>query len=208
MFQQPRAAKKLYLGVVPKAMDEYFQFVAAFPGQSPKEQLGNPAFHVHGGPPPPYAPPVPFALLLNLVAVSGATDAALLGAFLKRYAPQCDPEGDPRLKALIDAAIAFHADHVAPTLKRRAPDAREREALSELEVWLGANPAADAEAIQFEVYEIGKRYGFEPLRSWFQALYEILLGSPQGPRMGTFFALFGVENSRRLIGTALGEVTA
>lgn len=209
MFQQPRAAKKLSPGVIPKAMDEYFQFVAAYPGQAPKEQLGNPAFHVHGGPPPAYAPPVSFALLLNLVAVSGATDAAMLGAYLKRYAPQCEPEADPRLKALLDAAIAFHADQVAPTLKRRPPDDRERGALAELEAWLGANPTADAEAIQFEVYEVGKRHGFEPLRAWFQALYEVLLGSSQGPRMGTFFALYGVANSRRLIGSALGEgVTA
>ena len=77
-------------------------------------------------------------------------------------------------------------------------------ALAELEAWLGANPAADAEAIQFEVYETGKRHGFEPLRSWFQALYKILLGSPQGPRMGTFIALYGVENSRKLIASALG----
>jgi len=205
MFQQPRAAKKLYLGVIPRAMDEYFQFVAAFPGQVPKEQLGNPAFHVHGGPPPAYAPPVPFALLLNLVAVSGATDGAMLGAYLKRYAPACEPEADARLKALIDAAIAFHADHVAPTLKRRAPDALERAALAELEAWLGANLEADSEAIQFELYEIGKRHGFEPLRAWFQALYEVLLGSSQGPRMGTFFALYGVESSSRLIRSALAE---
>jgi lysyl-tRNA synthetase class 1 len=203
MFQQPRAAKKLYLGVVPKAMDDYFQFVAAYPGQSAKERLGNPSFHVHGGPPPAYAPPVSFALLLNLVAVSGASEAGLLGAFLKRYAPACDPEGDPRLRAMIDAAIGYHQDHVAPTLHRRAPDMRERAALAELEAWLAAHPEADAEAIQFEVYEIGKRHGFEPLRAWFQALYEVLLGSPQGPRMGTFFALYGVENSRKLIATAL-----
>ncbi len=206
MFQQPRAAKKLYLGVIPKAMDEYFQFVAAFPRQSAKERLGNPSFHVHGGPPPAYAPPVSFALLLNLVAVSGATDARMLGAYLKRYAPDCEPETDAKLRQMIDAAIAFHADHVAPTLKRRAPDAREREALAELEVWLGGNPDASAEDIQNEVYEIGKRYAFDPLRAWFQALYEILLGSAQGPRMGTFFALYGIDNSRRLIGEALGEV--
>lgn len=205
MFQQPRAAKKLYLGVIPKAMDEYFQFVAAFPRQTPKEQLGNPSFHVHGGPPPAYAPPVSFALLLNLVAVSGASDAAMLGAFLKRYAPDCDPAGDPRLKAMVDAAIGFHTDHVAPTLKRRAPDAREAAALRELADWLAANPQSDAESIQNEVYEIGKRHAFEPLRGWFQALYEILLGSPQGPRMGTFFALYGVENSRRLIADALSD---
>ena len=208
MYQQPRAAKKLYLGVIPKAMDEYFQFAANFPGQPAKERLGNPSFHVHGGPPPAYQPPVSFALLLNLVAVSGASDAAMLGSFLKRYAPDSDPEGDPRLKAMIDAAIGYHADHVAPTLQRRAPDAREKAALADLAAWLAANPDAAAEAIQNEVYEVGKRHGFEPLRSWFQALYEVLLGSSQGPRMGTFFALYGVENSRRLIADALEKADA
>ncbi len=203
MYQQPRAAKKLHLGVIPKAMDDYFQFVAAFPGQPPKERLGNPTFHVHGGPPPAYAPPVSFGLLLNLVAVSGASDAAMLGAFLKRYAPACDPVGDVRLKAMIDSAIGYHHDHVAPTLKRRAPDRQEAAALAELAGWLDAHRDADAETIQNEVYEVGKRHGFEPLRRWFQALYEILLGSSQGPRMGTFFALYGVANSRALIDKAL-----
>ena len=203
MYQQPRAAKKLYFGVIPKAMDEYFQSVAGYPRQSAKERLGNPAFHVHGGPPPAYQPPVSFALLLNLVAVSNATDRRMLGEFLQRYAPGCDPEGDARLRAMLDAAIAYHHDQVAPTLQRRAPDARERAALSELDSWLAGHGDADAEAIQFEVYEIGKRHGFAPLRAWFQALYEILLGSAQGPRMGTFFALYGIDNSRALIGEAL-----
>jgi lysyl-tRNA synthetase class 1 len=204
MYGQPRAAKKLYLGVIPRAIDEYFQSAAAFASQEAKERLGNPAFHVHGGP-PPAPPPVSFALLLNLVAVSGAQDAATLGAFLRRYAPACDPAGDRQLAAMVNAALRFHADHVAPTLSRRAPDRREAAALAELEHWLAAHPDADADAIQFEVYELGKRHGFEPLRSWFQSLYEILLGSPQGPRMGTFFAVYGVENSRRLIANALVE---
>ncbi len=208
MYNQPRAAKKLYLGVIPKAMDDYFQFLAAYPRQSAKEQLGNPVFHVHGGPPPAYQPPVSFALLLNLVAVSGAADAVVLGSFLKRYAPDCDPEGDARLAAMMEAALAFHADHVAPTLKRRAPDTREAAALTELAAWLEANGQQDAEVIQNEVYEIGKRHEFNPLRSWFQALYEVLLGSSQGPRMGTFFALYGVENSRQLIAEALEGVPA
>ncbi len=208
MYQQPRAAKKLYPGVIPKAMDDYRQFAAAFATQPAKERLGNPVFHVHGGPPPAARAPVPYALLLNLVAVSGARDAAMLGAYLRRYAPECDPEGDPRLRELLDAAIAYHRDHVARTLKRRAPDMREAAALLELADWLGANPQADAEAIQFEVYEIGKRHGFEPLKSWFQALYEVLLGSSQGPRMGTFFALYGIGNSRALIAEALAGVPA
>lgn len=205
MYQQPRAAKKLWLGVIPKAMDEYAQFATAFPNQPPKEQLGNPAFHVHGGPPPEQRSPVSFALLLNLVAVSGATDTEMLGAFLKRYAPESDPENTPQLQAMLNSAIAFHRDHIAPTLKRRTPGATERKALEELLEWLKANPNADAEAIQTEVYEIGKRHEFKPLRAWFQALYEILLGSAQGPRMGTFIALYGIGNSQTLIESALRD---
>jgi hypothetical protein len=54
------------------------------------------------------------------------------------------------------------------------------------------------------VFEIGKRhYGKERLREWFQAAYETLLGSSQGPRLGSFIALYGIENSRRLIAEAL-----
>jgi hypothetical protein len=53
-------------------------------------------------------------------------------------------------------------------------------------------------------------YGFESLRDWFKALYETLLGSSQGPRMGSFIALYGIDtaqsdgNSRKLIAEALG----
>ncbi len=56
-----------------------------------------------------------------------------------------------------------------------------------------------ATAIQYEVYEVGKRHGFEPLRAWFQALYETLLGQAQGPRMGSFIALFGRDETVALI---------
>ena len=127
----------------------------------------------------------------------------MLGEFLQRYAPGCDPEGDTRLREMLDAAIAYHRDQVAPTLKRRAPDGRERQALADLRGWLEAHPSAGDEEIQFEVYEIGKRHEFQPLRSWFQALYEILLGTSQGPRMGTFISLYGIDNSIRLLDEAL-----
>ena len=69
---------------------------------------------------------------------------------------------------------------------------------------------ASAEAIQNIVYEIGKSEfdglgGFDNLRDWFKALYETLLGSEQGPRMGSFIALYGVDNTRRLIAEALAS---
>ncbi len=62
----------------------------------------------------------------------------------------------------------------------------------------------DAELIQTEVYEAGKAAGFEPLRAWFQALYEVLLGQSQGPRFGSFAAIFGLERTIALIEQALG----
>ena len=67
---------------------------------------------------------------------------------------------------------------------------------------------ASAEDIQTQVFEVGKRHPFESLRAWFQALYETLLGSSQGPRMGSFIALYGIDNSRRLIAEALESVAA
>ena len=64
---------------------------------------------------------------------------------------------------------------------------------------------ADGETIQHAVFEVGKRHPFESLRQWFQALYETLLGSSQGPRMGSFIALYGIDNSRKLIAKALSH---
>jgi len=101
-------------------------------------------------------------------------------------------------------AIAYARDFVLPTLVRRKPDAREAAALADLDARLAAlGPAADAEAYQTEVYEAGKAGGFEPLRDWFKALYETLLGSSTGPRMGSFIALYGLTATRALIAESL-----
>ena len=98
---------------------------------------------------------------------------------------------------------------MVPTLKRRSPTELESAALRDLEQELAKLPCdADGEVIQHAVFEVGKRHPFESLRGWFQALYETLLGSSQGPRMGSFIALYGIDNSRRLIGEALESVAA
>jgi lysyl-tRNA synthetase class 1 len=101
--------------------------------------------------------------------------------------------------------VNYARDFVVPTLKRRAPTAEEAAALRDLDSELEKLPSeSDGEAIQHLVFEVGKtHFGKENLRSWFQALYETLLGSSQGPRMGSFIALYGIDNSRRLIGEAL-----
>ena len=120
--------------------------------------------------------------------------------------PTTSPETHPELDALIGHALAYFRDFVAGSLRRRAPDEREAAALRDLDAKLaGCRRTPSAEDIQTEVYEVGKAAGFDNLRDWFRAIYETLLGTSQGPRMGSFIALYGLANSRRLIAEALAS---
>jgi lysyl-tRNA synthetase class 1 len=207
IYREPKKAKSLHLGLIPRAVDDYWQFRANYAGQPVEQQLGNPVHHIHNGPPPAETLPVTFGLLLNLVGVMGgdATKDQVWG-YLGNYVADASPEKYPALDQLIGYALAYARDFVAPTLQRRAPEGVEVEALKRLDADLAALPAgATAEDIQNIVYEIGKSGGFAELRDWFRALYETLLGSSQGPRMGSFIALYGIENTRKLIAEALAR---
>ncbi|HEY1146799.1 MAG TPA: lysine--tRNA ligase [Allosphingosinicella sp.] len=204
IYREPKRAKQLSFGIIPKAVDEYQQFLATYPDQPWDKRLGNPVHHIHAGKVPEARMPLTFALLLNLVGVASTDDKDLLWAFVRRYSPEVAPETHPELDALIGFAAAYFRDFVKDSLQRRAPDATEAAALRDLDTRLATLPAdASAEVIQDEVYEVGKTHPFESLRDWFKALYETLLGTSQGPRMGSFIALYGVDNSRKLIAEAL-----
>ena len=203
MFQKPRQAKRLYFDVIPKAVDEYSQHLAAYPDQDAAKQLANPAWHIHKGMPPAHTAPVSFAMLLNLASVANAHDKAVLWGFINKYAPDASPETHPMLDAQVGYAIAYYEDFVRPAKAYRAPTDVERAALQELAAYLEGTAARDAETLQTEVYEIGKRHPFEALKDWFQALYQVLLGQTQGPRFGGFVALYGVEATAHLIRRAL-----
>ena len=204
IYREPKKAKALHMGVIPRAVDDYWQFRSNYAAQPVEQQLGNPVHHIHNGPPPAETLPVTFGLLLNLVGVMGDATKDQVWGYLANYVPDATPEAYPALDDLIGYALAYGRDFVTPTLKRRAPEGVEVEALQRLDAALAAVPEdAPAEDIQNIVYEIGKTAGFETLRDWFKALYETLLGSEQGPRMGSFIALYGIANSRRLIAEAL-----
>ncbi|HTH27142.1 MAG TPA: lysine--tRNA ligase [Sphingobium sp.] len=206
-YREPKSAKQLHIGVIPRAVDEYEQFRGQYATQPIDKKLGNPVHHIHDGAVPAEGLPVSYGLLLNLVGVMGADAThAQVWSYLANYAPGVTEQTHPALAVLVDCALAYNRDFVAPRLKRRAPEANEAAALSALDSQLGAlSEDASAEDIQTIVYEIGKdpHYGFEQLRDWFKALYQTLLGADQGPRMGSFIALYGIENSRRLIAEAL-----
>ena len=204
-YREPKSAKQLHLGVIPRAVDEYFQFRASYATQELDKKLGNPVHHIHNGNVPTDVPPVTFGLLLNLAGVMGPhATAPQVWGYLANYVPDASAASHPELATLINLALAYNRDHVAPTLQRRKPEGVEVDALKRLDAEL-APLAADtsAEDIQNIVYEIGKTGGFDNLRDWFKALYETLLGSSAGPRMGSFIALYGIENTRKLIAEAL-----
>jgi lysyl-tRNA synthetase class 1 len=208
MFQSPRSAKRLFFDVIPKATDEYLQQVDAFnrkKAETNAPDVNNPAWHVDFGRPPEKGSPVSFSLMLNLVSAANASSKAILWGFLERYLPGATPASEPLLDRLADYALNYYEDFVRPAKTFRAPDARERAAMEDLARRLKALPAGttDAEAIQNEVYAAGKDAGFEPLRLWFSALYEVLLGQAQGPRFGSFAAVFGLDRTIALIERAL-----
>jgi lysyl-tRNA synthetase class 1 len=204
MYGKPKTAKRLWWDVIPKAVDEYHQQLKAFPDQPLDQQLANPVWHIHGGHPPESRMVVPFAMLLNLASVSHAEDKAKMWGFIRRYAPEASPETHPDLDAAAGFAVRYYNDFVKPTKAFRAPDAKERAAMEDLLGRLKAwNGGLDPEELQSMVFAVGKDHGFEPLRDWFKALYEVLLGASQGPRFGGFIALYGVDESIVLIEAGL-----
>jgi len=222
MYLKPKTAKRMHFDVIPKAVDEYHQQLRAFHTQDLKAQMNNPVWHIHNGDVPQSNMVVPFAMLLNLAAVSAAEEKDQLWGFIQRYAPEASAETHPDLDQAAGFAVAYYHAFVKPERVFRAPSDQERAALEDLAKALGdadtalamiakknadmgkddALPEVDYssdEFLQSIVFAVGKNHGFEPLRDWFKTLYEVLLGASQGPRFGGFVALYGVEESIQLI---------
>jgi lysyl-tRNA synthetase class 1 len=208
MFQKPRAAKRLYFDAIPRAVDDYLAFLAQYHRSTnePSAALENPVWFVYAGEPPNEDYPVSFALLLNLVSASGTHDRDVLWGFIRAYAHAAGPATHPGLDRLVTYALRYYEDFVRPHKRYRAASPKEREALAALSDALEhMAEERDPETVQSVVYEIGKTHGFEPLRDWFKAIYEVALGQEQGPRFGSFAALFGCAQTAVLIRTALAD---
>ena len=206
MFQKPKAAKRLYFDVIPRAVDDYLAFAGKFREEDAAKRMENPAWHIHNGQVPAVRADLSFNLLLNLAGAAHAETKAAMWGFISRYAPGATPENAPFLDRLADHALHYYKDFVLPTKRTRAPSDSERAALADLLDALGGLATdAGAEAFQAAVYDVGKRHPFPELRAWFGTLYEVLLGQTTGPRMGSFIELYGLEETRALIREALAR---
>ncbi len=201
MYQNPKRAKKLYTDVVPKAVDEYLTCIDKFEEQDTKQRLLNPVWHIHNGKPPKEKSIMPFSVLLNLVGTTNATDKKVLWKFIKRYKKNIEISNHPILDSLVDYALKYFLDVVKPKKKYRKPSEIEKKALVELVKRLKeCKDQTDPEAIQTIVYAVGKDNGYKDnLREWFKAIYEIIFGDTDGPRMGFFISFFGIKETIDLI---------
>ena len=205
MYQNPQRAKKLYPQVIPKAVDEYLTFLEKFEQQEIKEQLGNPVWHVHNGQPPKEKNVISFGVLLNLVSASNAENEEVLWKFIKNYNSKIIKDQHPILQKLILNAIQYFNDIVKPLKKYRSANENEKKAISALiEVLKKMPDGLDPSTIQTEVFTVGKNYyPKEKLRDWFKAIYEIVFGDEQGPRMGSFISFFGRQETIQLLEESL-----
>ncbi len=206
MFQAPRKAKRLYFDVIPRAVDDYQTFLEKFEKEEGVARFNNPVWHIHEGNPPKSEGIPSFNLLLNLAGVAATDDPKVLWGFITSYMPTLSPQTHPFLDQLVKGAVNYYQDFIKPTKKYRLPTEVEIQALSALADYLEKTPGElTQEAIQTEIYEIGKRFQFNELKAWFAALYETLLGQSQGPRMGSFVALYGRAETARLIRRVLAN---
>ena len=201
MYQNPKRAKKLYADVVPKAVDEYLICIDKFGQQDDKNKLLNPVWHIHNGQPPKEKSIMPFSVLLNLVGTSNASDKEVLWKFIKKYNKDINISNHPILDNLVEYALKYFNEIVKPNKKYRKPTDKEKTALKDLAKRLkNFKNSTDPEAIQTIVYSVGKDNGYQDnLREWFKAIYEIIFGDVDGPRMGFFISFFGIEETIKLI---------
>ena len=204
MYQKPKTAKRLHFDVIPRAVDEYFQHLKTFSSQTNLDQLSNPIWHIHGQNPPDEGMPFSFTMLLNLVSASNSSSEDQLWSFIQKYNPKLSSNENPSLSLAVKFAVKYFKDFVEPKKKFREPNDKEKKALIDLASRLGlfsGNP--NPSELQKIIFAVGRDHEFEPLRDWFTALYETLLGSSEGPRFGGFTALYGIDKTINLINSCL-----
>ncbi len=200
MYQKPRTAKRLYFDVIPKAVDEYFTFASKIRQSDEAALLQNPAWHIHGGHVPDEDMPISFAMLLNLVSASNAEDKETLWGFISNYGDGLNSQTAPNIDRLVEYAICYFKDFVKPSKSFRAATEKEKAAFEDLKNRLqNFDAEKNAETLQSLVFSVGKDHEFENLRDWFKALYQVLLGQDQGPRFGSFIALYGLDETIKLL---------
>ncbi|MFH1654144.1 MAG: lysine--tRNA ligase [Pseudomonadota bacterium] len=210
MYKKPQVAKKLCFDCIPKSVDEYLTQLSNYFSNDIKQRLNNPIWHIHNGNPPNPEANISFSMILNLVSACQTESPSVLWHYISNYSPGSNSENSPITDKLITYAISFYKDFILPNKKYKKPTVGEIIALQDLKEELSKLQRGnnnDAQTIQTQIYEVGKRNGYsDNLKTWFDILYQILLGQESGPRMGSFVMLYGIDKTINLIDRMVSDV--
>lgn len=198
MFQKPKTAKKLYFESIPKAVDEYIAFVSSF-YKNPEKQFENPAFYLHYGKVPQFElQGISYLLMLNLASVCNPENDDILWGFVQKYAPSLHKGKYQFLDEMVLKSINYYENYIKPNKIFEAPNTMEKSLLMELQNFCQNTKETNPSLLQNEVYAIARDKEIK-MKDWFSCIYRVLLGQKQGPRVGSFIALFGTQNMAKLI---------
>ena len=204
MYQKPQSAKKLFFEVIPKSVDEYASFLNKFQSEEEPQKFNNPIWHIHSGLLPELESKITFNTLMNLVGVCNSINKRVIWDFLREYDKHLDPQSNKSLDSLIEYAINYYIDFVLPSKKYLKINDESKKTFEDLyQLLIKIDKKSTSEEIQTEIYEIGKKHNFTNLRDFFKLIYQVLLGQDQGPRLGSFIKVFGIDNTCDLINKAL-----
>jgi lysyl-tRNA synthetase class 1 len=203
MFLKPQQAKKMGLPLLPEIVDQYLEHVSTWDGD-----MDSPVPFVSRLSSGPHAETgrkaVPYSMIVDLVMSLGSDDPAMVRDYLVKYQPEV-AANLAYLDRLVADALTYTREVLLPHRTSEQPGHELDGALKTLAERLRAAPTAsaggtgtDAEALQTLVFQAAKDAGVQP-REWFRTLYRIFLGQSQGPRLGSFIALLGIEKAAERI---------
>lgn len=203
IYGRPTKAKRIFFEVIPRSTDQHLQKLTEFGElEDAPARKNSPIYFIESrrleaGEEVRFDSDISYTVLLNLVNVLNTADREIIWDYLRRYDAEADKHAEI-FDALIDRAIAYYRDFIAPTKEFALPDEEVMVGVRQLLDHLETVEEPDPESLQNAAYRAGKDNGIA-LKKWFKSMYRLLLGQDQGPRLGTFIHLYGVEETRALI---------
>ena len=209
MYIKPLTSKKLYFDVIPRNVDEYYQYLNAYDKQNETEKMTNPVVYIHRehGVPKDRMP-ITYNLLLNLASAANTERLEDMWGYISAYNPDLNPENSPELNKMAGYAVQYYHDFVKPNKKYREPTEMEANVLKDLAD--GLNQFVGKTGIEKDLetycYDLGKKY-YKPeeLRQFFGMFYNVLLGQENGPRLPNFILIYGIEKTQQMIKEKLAK---
>jgi lysyl-tRNA synthetase class 1 len=219
IFENPGSAKKLFLRLIPKFIDDHIllskKFEEALQASNLEMQMNNPIFYM------PFKSRkisldfrLDFSLIMNVVSIccsDSKKNSDLIFGYLQKYQKNLNEDERDLVFELIDKAFNFYNDFILPEKKYLELDLNGRCKLQKLHddliQFFQENEIEETgdEKIQNHFYEIARSLGYEKsnMKEWFLFLYESLFGEKKGPRFGSFIKILGVKKFLEIIAQKL-----